>query len=828
MKKRRMMVGAASSLMAMALMAGCSGSSGVSGSGGGGGGSGGGTVTGLTVASKVSVVDAQQTATPSAFISAFRKLAALSSVPASSDYNKDQTNVYVNEKAGEAFKTVNQVLCMVNQTKYADMVNKGFYKAMINPDVCQGNDSAENSGSSTQGDSSASSAPSYDIWTVKSERADANSPQTLTAYVHMAKGGPSNQPMTVQAKMTITEGTSSTNPLGIFTMNYKGFMDAAPTVTVMKGILKTERDASGKVVIKFAEKEFGGPGGAVSRIAKAAYTKDDTAQTGQGSAYKYENYGQVDEGSINFAYNDSYFKRVNPSTGTGPCLDRKHFETSAWRYGLYDSTTGSRAAINAGFPINTKQDGSGYFGYLGYYGLNLPPDAPALADGATVYKKVWGNGSETTTPYSIFVRGGKLKKHTRSVITLKDIKNIPLEGNIPVPGSTSSGNTMYRITWGDDGKLAIRASATMGQNGPPAWTDMTTPTPIESVPLPWNVLGLYSQALGGQVNIQLSGCTQVDQYNPGAGFTCGAPTGDTQVVFYKESAVYPTDTVPSTLACYDNCPKAGSTGIDGTSQQTMTYSMSFDPTANNRHNYTFADMLLNDSTSGFNAILTTTPAGQSWGFNTGALFDLTAVDSTTGKTYQQLLACDWDITQTCGWKAWSVLPVFYTWETGPNSWNQFTAAKDAQGTFVKFDPPWQVAYVHSQTDTSAYDNKYNGTKFFLQYSGFGDLQGIPGKCVDPSTGQTVSDCSQPGLRWVPEFTIPADSTVTVGSTTYLVKPLDVEQRMKKITVAGTCSALTPTDMSGSMPNVDTDWVDPALATEPTITDSPKVIGGVVQ
>lgn len=791
-------------------LGGCSG-------GGSSGSSGGGTVTGLAVASNVSVVDAQQTTSTSKLASSLRKLAALSSVPADSDYNRDQTNVYVNEKAGEAFRTVNMILCMVDQTKYADMVNKGFYKAMVNSTVCQGNDDAANSGASSQGDTSASSAPSYDIWTVKSERSSSTSAQVLTAYVHMAKGGPNNEPMTVHAKMTISEGKSDANPLGIFSLNYKGFMDASPGMDVMKGILKTERDSSGKVVIKFAEKE--GPGSTPNRNVKAAYIKDDTAKTGQGSAYMYENYGQVMEGSINFAYNDSYFKRVNPETGLGPCLDRKNFETSAWRYGLYDATSGSRATLSGGFPINTKADGSGDFGYLGYYGLNFPPGTTPLADGTTVYKKTWSNGSETTTPYTIFARGGKLKKHTRSITTLADIKNIPLEGNIPSPGGGSMGDSIYRLTWSDDGKLAIRATGVMSQSGPIIWTDLSVPTPIETVTLPWNNLSLYSQGLGGQVNIQLSGCTAKEQMNPGAGFICAPPAGDTQVVFYKESAVYPSDTVPTTLACYDNCPKAGSNGIDGTSQQTMTYPMSFDPTANNRHDYTFSDMLLMDGA--YSALLLTAPAGQPWGFNSGALFAPTPDNMA-------LLACDWDQQQTCGWKAWSVLPEFYTWETGPNSWNQFTAAKDGN-SFVKFDPPWQVTYIHSQSDASAYDFRYNGSKFFLQYNGFGDLHGIPGKCVNPNDpSQIVTDCSQPGLRWVPEFTIPADSTVTANNTTYLVKPLDVEQRMKKINVPGTCSALNPTDMSGSMPNVDSDWVDPNLPAEPTITDSPRVIAGVIQ
>ncbi len=79
---------------AMFLWAGCSG--GGSGTAAGGGGTGtGATVTGLTIANKVSVVDAQQTTTNSQLVSALRRLAALSSVPADSDYNNDRTNIYV-------------------------------------------------------------------------------------------------------------------------------------------------------------------------------------------------------------------------------------------------------------------------------------------------------------------------------------------------------------------------------------------------------------------------------------------------------------------------------------------------------------------------------------------------------------------------------------------------------------------------------------------------------------------------------------------------------------------------------------------------------------
>ena len=227
-------------------------------------------------------------------------------------------------------------------------------------------------------------------------------------------------------------------------------------------------------------------------------------------------------------------------------------------------------------------------------------------------------------------------------------------------------------------------------------------------------------------------------------------------------------------------------------------------------------MVLKDAQS-MSLLMTGTSSQFQWGFMSGPLFDPTSANLA-------LLACDWDVNQMCGWKAWSVLPVFYTWETGPNQWNQFTALQGPSPatTIVKFDPPLQVTYTHSQTNAAKPDIKYNGVKFYMDYSGFGELHGVPGVCVDMDSGQPVS-CG-PNTRWVPEFMIPAEAEMVNGSATYYVKPLEKEQRMSKV-AESSCSALTIT--SYTLPDISL-WVDPALGTEPTITGAPAVVGGVVQ
>jgi len=127
----------------------------------------------------------------------------------------------------------------------------------------------------------------------------------------------------------------------------------------------------------------------------------------------------------------------------------------------------------------------------------------------------------------------------------------------------------------------------------------------------------------------------------------------------------------------------------------------------------------------------------------------------------------------------------------------------------------------------------DGATFMLDYSGFGNLNGIPGKCVDMDSGLEAQCQNDPKIRYVPAFVIPAATAgvltevtadTTGGTATYYVKPLELEQRMKKDDAG--CTGLTTT--SYTLPDINTDWTDPALGSEPTVTTAPAVIGGVVQ
>jgi len=325
------------------------------------------------------------------------------------------------------------------------------------------------------------------------------------------------------------------------------------------------------------------------------------------------------------------------------------------------------------------------------------------------------------------------------------------------------------------------------------------------------MLNFWSQSLGGNVQIKL-GCTVTPGVFPDPPiFSCSAD--DTvPVAFYAESVIFPSDTVPSSLACFTNCPDLSkiNSGDQWPYDNTYGQPQAVVPSLAQYISYGFDSsqmVLTSDSTP----VLATGDVYQ-WGVMSGPLFEPTAENLA-------LLACDWDPSQTCGWQVWNNLPEFYTWETGPNDWNKFTALVDPlDSSVLKFDPPLQVSYVHTWDDLTT-------STFNLEYSGFGNLQGIPGKCIDWDSGNEV-ECGE-GTRWIPQFSITEGSEVTDvsdGITKYYVKPLDMEQRMKQLE-SSFCSALTTTTYA--LPSMS-EWVDPDIGTEPAVNSSPAVIGGVVQ
>ncbi len=759
---------------------------------------------GMKIAEKVSVVDTNSSPQPVKALTIGRLL-ALPNFPADSDYNKDQTMVYVNERSAEAFRTVNEILCMVGQTQYDAMVNKGNYKAQIDTNLCSSNnDDPSSAGEGSQDQSSGSTMPKYEMWTVNSSRVDNNSPQILKAWIHESQEPYGDEPgRAIFAKVVITEPVTETNPYGIFTIYWKMLPEVDGTiypVIMGRGILKTEKDSiTGKVLLEFVEfEDFDIPQGLghVTRTDEATLDRAADGSSGGGTAHHYRDepwMSSPEDETFNFAFNPSYFLRTNGVNTF--CLDRTDFDETAWRYGMYD-LNGTRINRNSAYSIKITQGGKNYYGSIGYYGIWFPKEV-ILNNGDQVYKMDFGPGSGAGEPYNVLISDGKLKKHVRKEMILGAIKNVPLDY------WDSNDQKNYRVKWNGTNFMKVEWLNQSSNNF--LWETLDPPVIYDISSLNWDTLNFWSQSLGGNVQIKLN-CSP-----PAPTFSCTADD-NVPVVFYAENVVFPSDTVPASFACFDNCPDVSKINSLDPWPFNNQYGQPQDvpPALAQYLSYDFnsTQMLLTD---GVTPVIATNPFYQS-GIMSGPLFE-----PTPGNL--GLLACDWDPNKTCGWQAWNKLPVFYTWETGPNNWNKFTALKSpVDNSVLTFDPPLQVSYVHTWDDLTT-------STFNLEYSGFGNLWGIPGKCIDWDTGVEVN-CG-PDTRWIPQFSIPSGAEVTDvldGVTNYYVKPLEEEQRMKQKD-ASVCATLSTTTYP--LPNIS-EWHDPSIGTEPVVEGPPAVIGGVLQ
>lgn len=726
-------------------------------------------------------------------------VAALAAPGPDSAYVQDPTNTYVEERSARALGTINEILCSIGQTKYADLLAADAdgvlepYKALIDTRQCASDrDSSENSAQGSQSQGSATQVPDYEEWLVQASQPGHTGPLTLMFWIDQDEEG---QAMQIQARVTITEGPSEAMPYGKFRLDFAMYVYDGDTLQVTpfgRGYMQAVQ-RNGEAVLEFVDNfGVGIPGSPWTSIEQVALRRTGQS-SGSGTTYQWSqgDWGTESE-QFNFAYDANNFLRVNPTVGGSEvCLDKGQFNTNVWRYGLYNADSGARLNRSSGFPVKyTDSLGTTYHGWIGYYGMWFPESA-TIATGDTVYKQTFGSGGQAQDEaYEAFAAGGKLVKHTKQTLTLGDFVGVPL--------SYWDNGTDYRVAWNGD-NFAVQAKR--GDNG--VWGPLAPEDPLTvDMNSGWDQLHFWSQERGGSVRVKLD--CPAGQENPfGSGCNDWQASDSSEVVFYSEDIVYPGDTnVPSTLLCLENCPDATTINdANDSNDNHATQSWQDAPPASaTMQSYTF-DATTYEFLDGATAVV---QSSGSWGISSGVLFPAESRDQ---------MACDWDTNQTCGWKAWD-LDVYYTWQTGPNNWNRLTGLKDPDDdTFLTFEAPLQVKYVKADT----------GASYILEYNGFGDLHGIPGRCVDWDTGGEAQ-CGE-NTRWVSEFSIPTGSTVTANNgTSYLVKALEMEKQMKQASV-GACDDLTPTALS--LP-VIADWQAPAIGAAPEVNAAARVIGGVIQ
>ena len=723
--------------------------------------------------------------------------------PAGTAYFTDPQNSYVQDETSDGLSQLNMVLCIMNSMKAADMVNKGPYIALVDKNKCDTSrqSSASNSATSSTG---ATAAPDYMNAVVDVTRTDNTTPMLAKIWMSFTEEG---HPVSVYVHLTATTSPTDQPPYGTFRMDYIG---KSTGTTMFNGFI----DASG-ADISYLEDGSNGPGGGTYTRALAMTSSSTDAGVGTMQSPDFSGPTPITK-TFNFAYDSSetaftkgVFRRYDGTSDVCFNRDKTASSKSTWRYGTYNANDGTRVdTANPGFPVIANDGTNSYYGYAGSWGidfqgldLNSRPDG--VVTGVTVTDQRPGN----TTTYTLSKNGGKLTKWTRNQSTLAAMDGIPFNSWVDLTGITSgnasaTGAENWQMKWDNaNSQFVVLGKQVCGSSGC-TLTALSPSATVNTGAFANQPLNGWSDSFGGNINIPS---------------TAAAHGGSDEVDYFAQSDVLPGDTVP-TLYCLSNCPTAASLtsfntsgGSPFDSGTTTQYGMGTTTVS-----YSFGASGLSENGSALGSIVTdkTKFSGQyQYGVMSGRLFTAFNTTCPPGNSCEP-----------------NNPTVYYTWTTGADQWNQSEwLTRTSDSTVVSFDPPQNVAYT---VPTGSAYGTWAGKTLQLQFSGFGNLQGIPGSCVDPSDN-SPTDCSTANARYVPAFSIPDGATMTLNGTPLIVKSLDGEVRLGKI--AGcTGVELAQPSTSQTLPTA-ADLHDPssssdafALGTQPTVTDAPKVIDGVVQ
>ena len=751
----------------------------------------------LTLSSKVSLVSANSEASSSSR-TAFSHFSS-DNFTSGQDITVDETETFVYERSADAFNTANSILCWMGQTRAGQMIGQGNYKAQIDKSQC-----GESSGNSN--------APQYEMWTVNSSRADGE-PMIVKAWIPFDMDDDGTQDGVIYAQSKVYRSPSDDHPWGHFKMAFSLRQGTTTSGTeIFKGYLRTKKKKDGSNVLQFYNPETDSSGNTVQ------YSVAVKKKSGSGTAIttmpKMNQSRQPtgEQKSYKIAFSKKYFykqKKVGSTKSEPICLRRDKYLQSAYRYGLYHDN-GSRLNINSGFPIKATASGTDYYGYIGYYGLWMPP-AAGVDNGSTVAKMDFGGAADQTgTNYTVRSWPGKLTKWTRKTVTLAAIKNIPLTWS-----DESDNRKIKRIFWnGSVFKINGEENSSTYMMEDVSESTLT----LDSSTVPYG-FRFYSQALGGDGLIQLTYGTPPNHTTPSA-----QPSNSTSVNFNTRDSVFPGDSVPSKLACYRRCPNPA-TLASGTEDTAYRYFSGVDnASATNAYIYSFDNttngMVLKQDNDSASVVLASANSNLEWGVNSGVLFDNTTANYNS-------IRCSWDNNSICPWDARQNMSSFFTWETGTKNWQKLTVLVASDNSPMKFEPPMNVKYTHSGTSSNS-GKSYDNASFYLEYGGFGNLWGLPSFCINRKDGEKVSCANDDSTRYVEDFMVPAYADVTQtadGSTNYIVKPLEIEQTMKKASSASVCTDAGLSFGDISLPD-ESGYTAPDMTAMPVVEGPPTVVGGV--
>lgn len=739
----------------------------------------GGDIAALIAPPSVSVVSAGA----GAGATSVRQLAP-TSFPADADYFTDPLHEYAFDRATNELDVVNDLLCLLAQARYGELVNQGLYVAQIDTQRC---DPAQGAAPQSVG------SVAYEDWIVRSRRRAFDEPQQVDLWVPTMVDRATGNVHTLFSTLDVFSPASPENPYGIFDLDFAGTVPFGdPHAAFYCGRLATKPAVGGRIGFTFFK--LRGDLATLPSIGDKHHliqvdvdlAVDQSSGLALVSRLERRNDPQLgDSGvvakSFRLAFDATTLVRQEDA-GPVVALARDSFLRNTRRYNLYvddvrSNALGQRVELRTGMTI-VLADGSN--AWLSPFGIQLTTDVQ-VQDGDTVFEA--GPNGATGPPLTLRLAPGKLIQCTRESAPLSALSGEVFEWTEPfVPAAPPPQR--YHLSWnGTDFDAYEQFDAATGQ-----WLPIA---PFTVSPTTFGTLRMASKRYGRNCILR-AGANGLAYY--------------TERIASGDDALFGSPPQPLPLFGLLECLRPQLTGAEVDAGDihfppapdvTQPWVYSFDP----------ADRVLyfDDPQLGLQATTLAPLEYVSGGPFVDGMRSGPLVADTTGLSNVDDV---WD------------LPVYFVWETGSNEWNRWNGVSDANGATVPFDAPVQFGYVHLQANDANNDPTFDGQQFLLEYRGAGQLLGIPFQPVDTDQdGQSDHD--------VPLFSIADGVAVGPGGLGYVVRAVERELVLQPAG-GGPPPGLDPALADQLLLPDGRFYRTPAIGPVPQPSGSPAVVGGEIQ
>ena len=759
-------------------------------------------------------------------------VSAQSAVPANSAYSLQEGQFFMSDDLQDNLTMPSFLLCFMTQLAADQMAGPSSvtYLALVDEASCDANSQVAQ-GAQVESKAAAASAKAgaasiaYTKVTVNVSQASGNDPMVVKAWVPVDQDGTAT---TVYTYGSVTAPVSDSAPYGEFSFNYTGYIPGAGV-----DFIKGKMSASGSQILWY--EEF------YDNESEQWYDGKATINLGSGTsgngAVQYVGEAGLDVAA--YAYTaDNFCRQVKLRNGSSISQDEACFFTDeakgkkeVFNYSLYDSSTGDLHDLSSGgFGIKYTSGGTTKYGFADFNGVHFDETtSKGLSDGQT-FTVADPSNSRNGDSVTLDIISSSLRKITQSKVSLNSLDGVRinafLDSNSDVANLSTTGE--YNMSYDSTNNRFVatkRDGTLLGSALNFSVSEMLAASGNNKI---WWVSGWVPGV--GNVNISRD--------------ALAAPSR-TLVTKQTDERVLIGD-MPATLYCLENCPGYtaieaaknkiaadespstvyGGVGFGGSSSDFVEYTLN-----NSTNNYADGDGDISMGSVSSSLYTKLDSSNLGYGIYSGPMV-----------TSKSTLTCpSGNGVDYCGIPIWEGdVTTFYQLETGHKPWHQSRRMLDASNNAISFTPP-QNLYFTAPNDSTQY-GEFADKEIKVEFNGGSDLWGIPGRCLNKSTGAFTDNCNINGSNgddgywpWVDMFRIPKNETTGrlytgtgQSGSYYLVAPneglvfLGLNTSAKGTLTLGDVTSLPSTAPTNIGPNGGANYI----GAEPTQPSTPSIRAGV--